>query len=135
MRLWVRCFLAIGIIMAAGALCYGAQVDSPSYKHWSKFKVGTTVTFKNESVMAGSAFESEMTTTLVSLDAQKAVIETVMKQAGKTMPPTRLEIPAKVDQVETAPLPARAALPMRWRSGKVRRYRGSSPPSCRGAAR
>jgi hypothetical protein len=87
----------MGLLAVAGTA--SAQEDNPAYKSWAKHKPGTSVTLKNVSEMMGQKTEMEMTSTLVEVTPEKAVVEvkTSMDMGGtKTdMPAQKQEIPAK----------------------------------------
>src|SRR5262245_30345584 len=72
---------------------------------WAKFKVGTWVKWKTITAMKTAAgtsnFESETKQTLVSLTAQKAVVEFVQSAAGAPAPePTLVDLPFKPEPVD-----------------------------------
>lgn len=79
------------------------QVDNPAYKRWATYKVGTWVKYKMTMQMEGAAGMGGMTMTskLVELTAEKAVLETsvTMKMGDKDMSPPaqKHDVPAKVD--------------------------------------
>src|SRR5262245_54151267 len=89
--------LAVLALLAGGLR---DDVDNPQYKAWSKFKPGALVKFKMTTEVAGTKTESEMTTKLVELNAEKAVVETAMVFGGNPLPGSKMEIPAKVKKVE-----------------------------------
>jgi len=110
MKRTVKTLLAAVLVMGAGSLCYGAdQIDNPTYKAWSKFKPGTSATMKMESDAGGMKSETETTTTLVELNADKAVVETKMSMnAGgqkMDMPAQKTDVPAKLDKPPEAAAP------------------------------
>jgi hypothetical protein len=73
---------------------------APEPHPWARFKVGTWVKWKTVTVTktGGTTMvnESEVLQTLVSLDAQKAVLEFVQKSEGREEK-TKLELPIKPD--------------------------------------
>jgi hypothetical protein len=90
-------------LLAAVALLAGGvreDMDNPQYKAWSKCKPGAFVKFKMTTEVAGTKTESEMTTKLVELSAEKAVVETAMVFGGNALPGAKQEIPAKIKKVE-----------------------------------
>jgi hypothetical protein len=99
------CLLAVAAAFTATA-AFAEKIDNPLYKHWSQFKPGTTATVKTESDMAGNKSQMENTTTLVSIDADKAVVETKMSMVvggnKMDMPANKMEVLAKIDKVDTA---------------------------------
>jgi hypothetical protein len=107
MRTSVRNLLAASLVLATSSLCFAEQIDNPSYKAWAKFKPGTTVTLKGENDMAGNKTESEMTTTLVELTPEKAVVEMkmsmVMAGSKTDMPASKSDVPAKIEKVAADP--------------------------------
>src|SRR6478672_2814372 len=105
MKFTTKALLTATLMLTAGTFCYAAeQVDNPSYKAWAKFKAGTSVTMKTESDMAGTKSDMTSTTTLVEINADKAVVETKMSMnAGgqaMDMPAQNQDVPAKMDKVE-----------------------------------
>ncbi|MBF0544207.1 MAG: hypothetical protein HQM08_07230 [Candidatus Riflebacteria bacterium] len=89
------------------------KVDNPMYQKWAKFKIGTSVKYKQESDVAGNKTESDIVYTLAELTPEKVVVEMSGSMAvmGKPvdMPKTKMEYLAKVDKV--APATAEAAKP------------------------
>jgi hypothetical protein len=103
MRIGMRAMVAVGMILAGGAVCSAAdQIDNPQYTAWAKFKPGTSVTTKMVSDAAGQKTEMEITTTLVEVTAAKLVLEakTSMSAGGQKMemPAQKTDVAAKVDK-------------------------------------
>ncbi len=96
------------VVVLVGMLCgmLQDQVDNVMYKTWSKCKAGASVKLSIVSEAAGNKTEMTMTSKLVSIDKDKAVVETAtsMMVGGQKMdqPATKTEIPAKVKKVEPA---------------------------------
>jgi hypothetical protein len=99
--------LVAACVVACGSVAFAEQIDNPAYTAWAKFKPGTSVTTKTETVskMGGTENKMEMTTTtkLVDLKPDEATIEmtTQMKMGGADMPASTTppqKIPAKIDK-------------------------------------
>ncbi|RPI73074.1 MAG: hypothetical protein EHM45_21290 [Desulfobacteraceae bacterium] len=90
------CLLLAGTVFAQG------KIDNPMYQSWSKFKVGSSATYKMVSKAAGTTTDMEITYKLLELSPQKAVIElkTVMFVSGQKIdtPATKMDYPAQVDK-------------------------------------
>lgn len=72
-------------------------------KHpWASFKPGSYAKLRTTSTVAGQKTVTEMTQTLVSVDANNAVIETEMKVMGQTTK-TKTPIPLKAATPANAP--------------------------------
>ncbi len=80
----------------------GEKVENPSYKAWMNYKPGTSVTMKGSTTAQGQDVELDVTTKLVSLDDEKAVLEvaTVAKANGMEMPQPaqKMEVPKSVSK-------------------------------------
>jgi hypothetical protein len=99
--------LALGLLLCGPGTAKAEQVDNPSFKSWSRFKVGTWVTVKQVSESGASKSELETTFTLVELTPDHLVLESKAKMTvgGKLfeIAPKRGDpIAAKVDRVESA---------------------------------
>ena len=103
----VVCGLMVAVASAAEKV---AQAPNPAYKIWSQFKVGSSVTYKNEMEIKVDAADAAampprpsmtMTRKLVELTPEKAVIETAMTMnmngQERTMPAQRQDVLATVD--------------------------------------
>jgi hypothetical protein len=92
--------LTVLAVLAFAPLSRAEEIDNPSFKSWAKHKVGTTVTMKTVSDVAGQKTEAVMTSKLVELTADKAVVEMTVttKVAGMefTTPATKMENPKKI---------------------------------------
>ena len=77
-----------------------ALVPNPAYVHWSKYKPGTSVTYKVISTVNGTPTTAILTQTLQSVDAESLKIGTAVKvtMGGQTMdqPPRTVTLPAMV---------------------------------------
>lgn len=115
-----RLIPAAVLLLAVPALA--EQVENPAYKHWAKYKPGTSVTMQTQSEMkmpaeaggaAGEAQKMAMTMTqkLVEVTPEKAVVEVAMAMEyqgmKQEMPARKQEIPAKINQenVDVPPMP------------------------------
>ncbi len=82
------------------------DVDNPEYKHWSKFKAGASAKTRMEMETAGMKIVTTSTTTLKSIDKDKAVVasesETEMMGNKTKSPLPDREVPAKVKKQEPA---------------------------------
>ncbi len=94
--------ILLAAVFGLSGPAFAQKIDNPTYQNWAKFKVGSFSTLKSTSVAAGFATEMEMTSTLVELTADKAVVETktTMSVAGQKIdqPAAKIEHPAKVDK-------------------------------------
>ena len=103
----IRSMIAAAVVSA----CFGASAlaGNPMYDSWAKCKPGSSVTMTTASEVAGNKSDSETTTTLKSVTAEKVVVEikTTMTMMGNKIesPATSMDIPA------TAAAPATPATP------------------------
>src|SRR5262249_30282313 len=67
---------ALLLALTAGRTAAQETVDNPEYATWSKFKPGTSVTYKSTTTAAGMMTEATMTITLVEVATDKVVLET-----------------------------------------------------------
>jgi len=93
------------VFLQAFSFCFAQEMEeNPVYKQWAKFKVGTMVKYKQESDMAGTKTEGEMTYTLVELTPEKAVVEmgmtTLMLGNKVEQPKAKMEHLAKLPKVD-----------------------------------
>lgn len=99
----MKCFLSV-VLTGLAAMASAEQIDNPQYPEWAKFKVGSSVTMKSTTDMGEYKTETELTTKLISLTAEKAVVETtgttVTNGNKGEMPPQTMEITAKMDKPE-----------------------------------
>lgn len=100
----MKLFLSAALTCGLAAMATAEQIDNPQYTQWAKFKVGAYVTMKSTTDMGEFKTENEMTTKLISLTPEKAVIEMTgfsIAMGNKVeMPPQTTEIPAKMDKPE-----------------------------------
>ncbi len=94
-------------IVAIALCCAMMQdVDNAEYKNWAQFKAGTWVKTQMVSEAGGNKTEMMTTTKLISVDADKAVVEstTDMKMMGQDIKgqPMKRDVPAKVKKGEPA---------------------------------
>ena|SRR6185503_9217255 len=78
--------------MLAILLLLAQEADDPVFKRWSGCKAGSWVKFRRETVTADGKvvdLRQEFTQTLVEVDPQKVVLESLMEGAGKGAKPTR----------------------------------------------
>lgn len=95
------CFFAAAPAFAADEL-----VDNPAYKSWAKHKPGSTVTMSVNTKMTAMEMKAETITKLVSVDKDKAVVETTTKidiPGAPAQPAQKTEIAAKVKKSEATP--------------------------------
>jgi len=82
---------------ATPAVPVGEQVDNPVYKAWASHKPGTTVVTKSTVDFAGNPNESTVTQKLVSVAADKVVVERTTEGGfGGGGDPVQTDIPAKI---------------------------------------
>ncbi len=102
--------MAAALVLATGSFCFAEQIDNPTYKNWSKFKPGTSVTVAMESDVGGSKTIMETTTTLVEVNADKCVTESKMSMTvggnKMDMPANKTDVMAKIDKPAAATAPA-----------------------------
>jgi len=123
MRSVLRTLVAVTLV--AGAIPYRARaadeekVANPPFKHWSAFKVGTTVTHKERVTFPkesedverypGGVHEKDMTYRLLEVAPEKVVVELKVLEYGHgyttELAPVKITYPASVqkEHVLTAP--------------------------------
>lgn len=85
---------------------FAQDADDPIFKRWSGSKVGSWVKFKRETTTADGKvvdLKQEITQTLVEVDEQKVVIESILEGGGKPGKPKRDTYRAKTplpDKIE-----------------------------------
>jgi hypothetical protein len=98
----------VGVILLA-SLCPSAlraddKADNPKYTSWAKFKPGSSSTVAADMEVNGSKYHISLTRTLVSIDADNAVVESksTMNLLGhdQTMPARQETIPSKIAKDE-----------------------------------
>jgi hypothetical protein len=93
--------LSVGLVAVAYAK---DMIDNREYKGWSECKPGSWVTLKTVSEFGGNKSESEMTTKLLEISADKATVETQMTMMvgdkPKVMPAKKRDIAAKIEKPE-----------------------------------
>ena len=99
MKKIVCLFALICMTLVAAPAMAAELVDNPTYKSWTKFKPGTSVTYVQEMTMGGTNMNMEMIQTLKEVSAERAVVEVAVKNSmmpagGQTQ---SVNIPAKVD--------------------------------------
>jgi hypothetical protein len=94
------CF-AVGCFSAISARA-GDMVDNHKYQVWAKFKPGSSSTIATDMEKGTAKFHLEMTRTLISIDSDNAVVETVSKVTvmgqEHAAPARRETIPVKIDK-------------------------------------
>ncbi len=82
------------------------DVENPTYKSWSKFKAGSSVTLRADNVTNGIKSEAEIVYTLKSIDADEAVVtmtgSTTVQGTKTEMTPSDAHHPAKIQKGEPA---------------------------------
>lgn len=78
-RPWLMLVLLVGIPGIGHA---AEQVESPIYLSWAKYKPGTEISVRSTTVQLGKTIETVSKSRLVSVDANKVVIETVFTSNG-----------------------------------------------------
>ena len=105
----MRSTLAIPVLFASLAFLGGTAmaedtVPNPEYQNWSSFKVGASATLAMTSQSGETTTTTKMTTKLLELTEEKAVVETAMTMTvgGKDMemPAQKRDVPAKVAKTE-----------------------------------
>lgn len=93
-------------VLVAGVV-RAETVDNPEYQNWSKFKAGTWVTYKQTTDVAGNKSQTESTTKLLEVTAEKCVLETSVKMevAGQKIeqPAMKRDVPAKFEKGNPVP--------------------------------
>jgi hypothetical protein len=85
-----------------------AMTAADAAKHpWAGFKPGSYAKLKTTSTVAGNKTVTEMTQTLVSIDANNAVVETETKAMGQSMK-NKVTMPLKTAATGTAATNAKA---------------------------
>jgi hypothetical protein len=94
--------LCVAFTLLGSSLACAEMIDNPQYKQWAKFKPGAWVKHKSEMAMGDQKTSQEMTTKLVSVTPEKAVVETtmvmVMGDQKMEMPAQKMDVPAKVEK-------------------------------------
>jgi hypothetical protein len=95
------------LVGAAAALCLMGSVSlaekiaNPEYELWSKFKAGAMSKVEGKTVAAGQESKQTITTKLLEITPEKAVVEVTMEMevAGQKMPmpAQKRDVPAKID--------------------------------------
>jgi hypothetical protein len=95
---WLAIFLTL--VICAAARADDDLVANPDYLAWSKFGVGTSVTFAADTNMMGNAYTATTTTTLSAVTSDRVTlrVETTLLVNGKptSLPPQTSDIPARV---------------------------------------
>jgi hypothetical protein len=100
----------IGAMDKAGRAAQDEMVPNPPYKHWSAFKVGTTVTQKERIKFAkgseehefyvGGVQEKDITYTLLEVTPEKAIVQVIFTEYGAgsitELAPSKITFPATV---------------------------------------
>jgi hypothetical protein len=99
------------VCVVATLLCPAAaraeeMVDNPFYVSWAAHRLGTTATTDMCTTMEGMVLNTRITTRLVELSRERAVIEMSMKMDHPDAPEVksiRVPLPAKVRRSEASP--------------------------------
>src|SRR5262245_29445186 len=96
-------FVCVTMALLLGvSLARAETVDNPQYKNWAKFKPGAWVKHKAQTAFGDQKTSQEMTTKLISVTPEKAVIETtmvmIMGDQKMDMPAQKMDVPAKVEK-------------------------------------
>jgi hypothetical protein len=103
------CLLPLSVRAADPAPTKEEMVDNPAYKSWAKHKPGTSVTMSMNTKMTAMEMKGDIVTKLVSVDKDKAVVETTTKMQipgvpeAPAQPAQKQEIPAKVKKSQATP--------------------------------
>src|SRR6185295_11363202 len=93
-------FCLIAFLTLIASPLRAEDVENPEFKSWSKYKADTMVKSKTATEAAGQKTNMEMTTTLVEITADKAVVEMkmAMEAGGQKidMPAQKRDVPAKI---------------------------------------
>jgi hypothetical protein len=99
---------AILFLATTASVSVAAQIDSPTYKAWARFKVGSSETLGYTVESGGMKMEMESTSTLkeVADDQVTIALQGTMNMMGqkRTIPARTLTIPAKADQKDVKEL-------------------------------
>jgi len=68
--------IIVTFVISSGSAFAQETLDNPEFANWSKFKVGSSITVRTTTTMAGMTSEIVMTTKLVEIGADKHVVET-----------------------------------------------------------
>jgi hypothetical protein len=105
----VTCAAAVLLALAAGPARADETTDGPEFRSWSKFKPGTSITFKATTTAAEANTEAIMTVKLLEVTDDKVVLETsgVTKVAGM-----EFKVPtSKRDSTKTITIPKEVPKP------------------------
>lgn len=101
------CLSVIALSMLCSSAALAEKVKNPEYEMWSKFKAGAMSKVEGKTVAAGTESKQTITTKLVEITADKAVIEMVIEMDAMgnkmAMPAQKREIPATIDAPAGAP--------------------------------
>src|SRR5262245_24177884 len=114
MRIPSLAFLALPLLLA-GVAAAEDTVDNPLYKHYAKFKAGTTTKVDVETKSGDQTTKTSMTTKIVEITKEKVVLETTTTYSmpGVEIPPStakqdidaKMPKPPDVKPPEDAPKP------------------------------
>lgn len=96
------CAVLLTVLMC-GVAAEAEKIENPEYQQWAKFKPGASATVEMVSKMGDNESEVRTTTTLKSIDDDKAVISVlqVMKVGDQEIKQTtERTLPAKIDKPE-----------------------------------
>jgi hypothetical protein len=105
----------IGTVDKAARAAEDEMVPNPPYKHWSAFKVGTTVTQKERikfaegseehDFYAGGVHEKDIVYTLIEVTPAKAVVQVVFTEYGAgsitELAPSKITFPAMIKKAHS----------------------------------
>lgn len=115
MNLFRKTAVVLFALALTASFSHAQQQDNPEYVGWSKQKPGAWVKHKMVSDAGGQKTEMEMTTKLIELTPEKAVVETasVMNVGGQKIdvPGMKRDVPAKWEPGKIPGQPADAPKP------------------------
>ena len=106
----MRWFASLLVVVTfAGFSLAGEKIDNPEFASWSKFKAGTTATWKMESKFDKFATVNTITTKLLEVTADKVVLEmtTVTELNGMktTLPAQKRDVLKQIELPAGTPKP------------------------------
>jgi hypothetical protein len=102
----MRCFMSLLALMVLANVTRAEPVDNPEFTSWAKFPAGSSVTMKTVTQLKDFKSEVKVTSKLVSVAADKLVIETESITVVNGMefkgPPMKRDVLKKVDVPKAA---------------------------------
>lgn len=103
MRVSLRNVLSvIALSMLCSSAALAEKIKNPEYENWAKFKAGAMSKVEGSTVAAGNESKQTITSKLVEITPDKAVVETVVEIEAMgnkmAMPAQKREVPAMIEK-------------------------------------